>query len=178
MLDRHFDHQQTAPILLSVNNSNITPIMASQENTHNHSTHHQFSSAFWAIERAEIQRLLHSKGDIAMYMPGSGNVIQINHAHYYRALDKLKNFILPRTMEEFVECYKWIEWDIVGERLLLAVRLCILEPNEFQNFLLGIYMWEYAPEVCPYCGLNSGVWCDEGKYSLTTYLLGQSNNIK
>ena len=66
----------------------------------------------------------------------------------------------------------------VGERLLLAVRLCILEPNEFQNLLLGIYMWEYAPEVCPYCGLNSGVWCDEGKYSLTTYLLGQSNNIK
>ena len=79
----------------------------------------------------------------------------------------LKDFILPTT-GEYMEHYRFIEWDIVGERLLLAARFCLLDPNEFQNFLMGMYMWEYAPEVCAYCGLNSGIWCDEGKYYFIT----------
>ena len=126
---------------------------------------HKYSLGFWEVERDQVEWLLHFKGEIAMYMLGSGTIIQINNVHCYRALDELSDFILPITVEGYVEHYRLIEWDTVEGRLLLTVRFCLLEPNEFQNFLMGLDMWEYAYEVCAYCDLNSGIWCAEGMYS-------------
>jgi len=48
-------------------------------------------------------------------------------------------------------------------------------PNGFQNFIMAIYIWEYAPDTCLYCGLNEGSWCEKGMswfpFSFVIYLL-------
>lgn len=122
------------------------------------------ASMLWQEEQDFIaQRLLHQIIP-ANYIQGSAIKVKANHEHFLRAMSYLEDFKFPRTMEEFHQNFRWREWDIVGERMLLAMRVRKLEGNDFQNFLVCLYLYEHGAWACDDCGLNVGVWC--GEYSL------------
>lgn len=52
----------------SVTYSSISYTMSPQQYNKEWSMHHKYSSGFWAVERDEVEWLLHSKGEIAMYV--------------------------------------------------------------------------------------------------------------
>ena len=118
-----------------------------------------YSDHFWSLKKEDIKRLVYAKGDMINFIDGSDTFIQPTSPHFKRALNKLSEFIIPNNMEEFLEIYSMIEWDWVCTHLYLAVRLSIMEPNPWQNLIMGLWLWEYDPEICPECGLNRGDWC-------------------
>jgi len=127
------------------------------------------------INWAEEQALIYSKleviprfsgspntlGTIMEHISGSGMAIDYTHPHVELALDLLKGYPFPFSMQDYQENFRPREWDYVCESLLAARRLKLLEPNEFQRFMLGLYIWEYQPACCCACGLTPGIWCGE-----------------
>jgi len=132
------------------------------------------SSISWAEEQAQIYSALQTPptysedqdqlGDIIEHIAGAAMAIDYSHPHVNIALDLIKDYPFPNTIKDFLEIFRHREWNYVSESLLLARRLKLLEPNEFQRFLIGLYVWEYQPMCCCVCGLTPGIWC--GKYHL------------
>ena len=50
---------------------------------------------------------------------------------------------------------------MVCETMLLAVRVKRIEPNQWQRFILGVFIHEHWPICCCECGLTPGFWCGE-----------------
>ena len=71
---------------------------------------------------------------------------------------------IPSNIQEYVELYGIYEWGHFCAYLLLSIRMGFTHPNEFHNFCLGIYLWEYDRKMCKECGLNEGPWCQPCKF--------------
>jgi len=129
------------------------------------------SSISWTEEQAHIVSVLHTPpvysgdqdqlGDIIENIAGAAMAIDYCHPHVNVALSLIKDYPFPNDIKDFTEVFRHREWNFVSESLLLARRLRLLEPNEFQRFLIGLYVWEYQPICCCVCGLTLGIWCGE-----------------
>ena len=132
------------------------------------SSHHTTS---WAEEQSQIYDALESPprfaenpdplGDVMEYISGVGMVVDYTHHHVDLALELLKDYPFPVDMKDFNMKFRFKEWVYVCESLLAARRLRLLEPNQFQRFLIGFYIWEYQPSCHCACGLTPGIWCGE-----------------
>ena len=88
-------------------------------------------------------------GGIMEHVSCSAVRIRGDHPHVQYALQLLEPFPIPSSIEEFYQHFRFREWDMVCEYMLLAVRLKILKnPNAFQRMLLGIYLEEHKPICC------------------------------
>jgi hypothetical protein len=126
----------------------------------------------WSSEQHLIvNKLTPSSGAKVKANDGLGNIISqvgcytykinMNHPHVATALEFLSSYPFPKDFKEFHENFRFREWEYVAEALLLAVRLKRLVANEFQRFILGLYIFEYHPICCCECGLTPGYWCGE-----------------
>ena len=94
----------------------------------------------------------------------SGYSIQMSHDHVSFALDIIENYPFPSSMEEYYKNFRFSEWDIVCETMLVAIRLKRLIPNAWQRFMLGIFLHEHRPICCCVCGLTPGIWCGKSYF--------------
>ena len=136
-------------------------------------THPYYLSA-WDYEQNIIQGIIHPTpvipvptkfndglGDIITNVPCHQYSINTSHKHFERAMDILQRYPIPFSMEEYCQRFRFREWDMVCETMLLAVQVKRLEPNEWQRFILGIFIHEHHPICCCECGLTPGFWCGE-----------------
>ncbi len=100
-------------------------------------------------------------GSIMEHVRCSSYKINLDHPHVIHALSIIKDYPFPKTLQEFHTHFRFREWDFVCETLLVAVRLKRLVPNDFQHFLIGLYIHEYRPICCCSCGATPGYWCGE-----------------
>ena len=135
----------------------------------------KYSTHFWSLSREDMKRLLYSKGDLMNYIEGSHLPMHPQHTHFKRAVKILTDYVIPSSMEEFLEIYNLMEMECFCEHLFLAIRLNIVEPNLWQNSMLGLWMWEHSPEICSDCGLNRGYWCSPCK-SISLIIIANTNN--
>jgi hypothetical protein len=123
----------------------------------------RYSAAMlWAEERKGVATALDdlSAQGVVGNLKRNKRVIKPHHAHYGKALSFIEGFVFPTSIGDFLKNFRPREWDIVGERLLLVIRMRKLTaPSEFQLFLASIYGYEYGVDVCPECGLTIGPWC-------------------
>ena len=87
--------------------------------------------------------------------------IRMDHPHTIIALDHIKKYPFPKDIQGFYQSFRIREWDMVCEAMLMAVRVKRLVPNEFQQFMLRLYINEHEPSCCCHCGLTQGWWCGE-----------------
>src|SRR5258708_1484853 len=69
--------------------------------------------------------------------------IRLAHPRVAAALDHISHYAFPKDMEDYYQSFRFREWEYVCEVMLVAVRLKRLVPNEFQQFMLGLYIFEY-----------------------------------
>ena len=100
-------------------------------------------------------------GNIIDHVACSSYSIQVDHEHVANAIAALVDYPYPKDLEEFYRSFMIREWDYVAETMLVGVRLKKLVPNEFQRFIIGLYIQEYRPICCCECGLTPGFWCSE-----------------
>ena len=101
-----------------------------------------------------------------------GIPIRPNHEHYKKALQYIEGHIIPDTVREFLKSHHMCDWDILGEIILLTLRMCkLVKPSEFQVMLGSIQAYEYGVDICPDCGLTEGPWCGEWLFFFFYYLM-------
>jgi len=71
-------------------------------------------------------------GNILGHISCSGFAIQINHPHVEMAINILKCYPFPSSMEEYCKTFRFKEWEYVCKAVLAAYRLKLLVPNQFQ----------------------------------------------
>ena len=108
-------------------------------------------------------------GNIIDHVGCSTYKIRMDHRHVANATDILSSYSFPKDVQEFYKRFRFREWEYVAEAMLVAVRLKMLRPNEFQRFILGLYIHEYHPVCCCECGLTPGFWC--GEYFFYSFLI-------
>ena len=108
-------------------------------------------------------------GNIMDRVGGSDYSIQFDHPHVIMAFELLEGYPFPTSLEDYCRKFRFREWDIVCETMLVAVRLGLLDPSPFQRFLLGIFIHEHAPRCCCRCGLTTGHWCGEWLFSMFVF---------
>ena len=132
-----------------------------------------FYVSSWGQEQADIKSRLEDfhtpPAPTKEFNDGLGNIInqvscssysiRFNHDHVKRAFEYIKDYPFPTTIEHFNKIFRFHEWDIVCETMLVAVRLGELVPNAYQRNLLGIFIHEHRPVCCCKCGLTPGIWC-------------------
>jgi hypothetical protein len=129
-----------------------------------------FFNSGWATEQSSISIATLPIGDVMDHVGSSRFSINYNHEHIDIALAVLEGYKFPKDIEEFNKYYRYREWNYVCEAMLLGVRLRLLEPNEFQKFMLGLYIAEKQPVCCCACGLTPGVWCGESFVFINYYI--------
>ena len=98
-------------------------------------------------------------GNILEFVGRSNFSIHADHPHVQECLDHIQDYPILTSFEEFHTHHRFCDWESVCEVLLVMVRLHQLVPNEFQQFMLGLYFHECAPTCCCQCGLTPGQWC-------------------
>jgi len=140
-----------------------------------------YTSSNWTSEQAVISAQLSSStqsyfpvsghkdglGDIMEHISCSANRVMWNHPHVQFALECIEKYPFPTGYEDYCAKFRFREWDMVCEAMLVACRLQLLEPNAFQRFLLGLYIYEHRPVCCCACGLTPGYWC--GEYAILLF---------
>jgi hypothetical protein len=121
----------------------------------------QISNILGLITKENSQKISDGLGGIMEHISGSSYGVKFEHPHVELALEIIAGYPFPKDFQDFYKCFRFREWDIVCEAVMVAVRLKRLVPNEFQHFLLGIYIAEHHPICCPDCGLTMGFWCGE-----------------
>ena len=95
-------------------------------------------------------------------MMGHRIPIRPHHEHYKKALQYIEGRIIPDMVQEFLKSHHMCDWDILGEIILLTLRMRkLLNLMEFQIMLGSIRAYEYGVDICPHCGLMEGPWCGE-----------------
>src|SRR3979409_1010634 len=94
--------------------------------------------------------------------PQVGACYMYSHQHTETAFWHVAGFPFPGSSEEYLEKFRIREWDQVAEKLLLALHLGVMTHlNNFQTFLVNIFITEHQPLYCEHCGLPEGYWCGE-----------------
>jgi hypothetical protein len=99
----------------------------------------QISNILGLITKENSQKISDGFGSIMEHVSSSGYGIRFEHPHVEIALEIIDGYPFPIDFQDFHKCFRFREWDIVCEAMMVAIRLKRLVPNEFQCFLLGIY---------------------------------------
>jgi len=91
----------------------------------------------------------------------SKDAILYDHPHVKNALATIEHLHFPEDDKDYFERPRASVWFVMAESILLACRLNLLVPNQFQCFLCGHYIQDYKPTCCCACGLTPGSWCGE-----------------
>jgi len=113
----------------------------------------------WEEERDHINSKLLKDIDPIKSIKGAAAAIETGHRHFVNAIEMLERVRFPTDPEDFFKNFRFREWDLIGEKMLLAMRLRLLKGNAFQNLLVSIYAYEHGASICESCGLLEGGWC-------------------
>ena len=120
--------------------------------------------ADWVSEAAAIGRKLTEcdklVGELLRQFDRDGGSVLPHHGHFGMAIKFLRSYKIPYNFEDFLADYHLSNWDIVGEILLLSIRMGVVTTiTPMHCVILGIYLEEFGLEICSECGLSVGPWC-------------------